>query len=172
MPDMRDPLTSFKAAKRRFAVKGRGSSGLREKRGRSRIGGWSDGCYETRAGCCCGCWDRGWNEGCYETRAGCCYRRWDRDWSDSCYETRAGCCCGCWDRGWSDGCYETRAGCCCGCWDRGWNEGCYETKAGCCCGRWDKGCLGAWGSPNGPGDREDRIIQKPELRDRRPELLE
>jgi hypothetical protein len=112
MPDMRDPLTSFRAAKRRFAVKGRGSSGLREKRGRSRIGGWSDGCYETRAGCCCGCWDRGWN------------------------------------------------------------EGCYETKAGCCCGRWDKGCLGAWGSPNGPGDREDRIIQKPELRDRRPELLE
>ena len=78
MPDTRDPRTPFRAAKRRFAVKGRGSSGLREKRGRSRIGGWSDGCCETRAGCC--------------------YRRWDRDWSDSCYETRAGCCCGCWDK--------------------------------------------------------------------------
>ena len=123
----------------------------REKRGRCRTESRNDSCYETRAGRCYGCWERGWNEGCCETRAGSCCRCWDKGWCDGRYETRAGCCCGCWDEGWSDGCYETRAGCCCGCWNRDWSDSCYETRAGRCCGRWDKGCLGAWGSPNGPG---------------------
>ena len=128
------------------------SGGLREKWGRCSTEGRNDSCYETSAGRCYGCWDKGW--------------------SDGCYETRAGSCCGCWDRDWSDSCYETRAGCCCGRWRKDRNGGCCRTRAGRCCRFWDKGRLRGWDSPNGPGDREDRIIQKPEFRDQRPELLE
>ncbi len=119
---------------------------------RRRSEGWSDGCYETRAGRCYGCWNKGWSGGCYETRAGCCCGCWNKGWSDSCCEAWAGCCSGRCCSGCCDGRYETRAGCCCGCWDEGWNDGRYERRAECCCRCWDKGRIEGWDSPSCPGD--------------------
>ncbi len=46
------------------------------------------------------------------------------------------------------------------------------TRSGGCCGLWNEGRMRGRSSPNHPGDRENRTIQKPEFRDQRPELSE
>ena len=135
---------------------------------RSRSGGWCGSENVGRSGCCFGAGDRCLYVRRHESRCG--------SSAGSRSDARAGCGSGrsCRSRnryrcGWMNGHRnEGRSS--------GRNEGKSGRRAlnrsGGCCGRRNEGRIGDRNSPKGPGDRENRIVQKPEFRDQKPELSE
>jgi len=124
----------------------------------------------------CGCWNVGRNGRCFGAGDRRCYGRRSKGRSDSYCETRTGCRSGLMSSSRSGCCSGSMNGCRCDTrsWDR--NGACCSGRNGCytrrCAGRRNEGRLGGRNSPSGLGDREDRIIQKPEFRDQKAELSE
>ena len=157
-PERRDPLTSFRAAQRRFAVtglqlavKGKASNGLCEKRGRCRT--------EARSGG----WGKGRTRGCSLAKSGREGEDWARGrgsgWAGGWAEGKSRCRAGPWGSGMRKGRGGTKGRGWGEDWSWGWSEDRSSSKARarsrlCSCARGDakaRGCSGVKGSPNHTG---------------------
>jgi hypothetical protein len=136
--------------------------------------------YGNRNGGCCGCWNVGRNGRCFGAGNSRCYGRWH----ERRYGGRAGSRSDTWTGYGSGSRCSAGTRCSWGTSTGGRCEGRARGRSGCrcsgrngcsfrgCAGRRNEGRVEGRNSPSRIGDRENRIIQKPEFRDQKPELSE